>query len=62
MLIKNEFLFLLSLAKPTVDKEQKALDLGAADFIRKENFSLDQEKVMDRVRSKIITNFDYPEN
>jgi CheY-like chemotaxis protein len=58
---KKRIPVLIITGKPTVDKEQKALDLGAADFIRKELFSEDQEKVMDRVRSKIITNFDYPE-
>jgi CheY-like chemotaxis protein len=52
---------LIITGKPTVEKEQKALDLGAADFIQKELFSDDQIKVMDRVRSKIIANFNYPE-
>jgi CheY-like chemotaxis protein len=58
---KKRIPVLIITGKPTVDKEKKALDLGAADFIRKEKFSNDQEEVMNRVRSKIITNFDYPE-
>jgi len=52
---------LIITGQPTNEKEQKALDLGAADFIQKLHFLEDQEKVKDRVRSKIITNFDYPE-
>ncbi|MDZ7658908.1 response regulator [Fodinibius sp.] len=58
---KKRIPVLIITGKPTVEKEQKALDLGASDFIRKQLFSDDQKKVMDRVRSKIITNFDYPE-
>jgi len=58
---KKRIPILIITGKPTVEKEQKALDLGAADFIRKQLFQEDQEMVMDRIRSKIISNFDYPE-
>lgn len=51
---------LIITGQPTNEKEKKALDLGASDFIQKLDFLEDQEKVRERVRSKIITNFDYP--
>jgi len=40
---------------PTVEKEQKAMDLGAADFIKKELFNKDKEKVREIIRMKIVT-------
>lgn len=40
---------------PTVEKEQKAMDLGAADFIKKEMFNKDKEKVREIIRMKIVT-------
>ena len=45
---------------PTVEKEQKALDLGAADFIKKELFTKDQERILDIVRMKLVTNVQVP--
>jgi CheY-like chemotaxis protein len=58
---KKRIPVLIITSKPSVEKEEKALDIGAADFIRKELFVEDPKMVMDRIRSKIITNFDYPE-
>ena len=40
---------------PTVEKEQKAYDLGAADFIKKELLNNDKEKVLEIIRMKIVT-------
>lgn len=40
---------------PTVEKEQKAFDLGAADFIKKELLNNDREKVLEMIRMKIVT-------
>lgn len=40
---------------PTVEKEQKAFDLGAADFIKKELLNNDKEKVREIIRMKIVT-------
>lgn len=40
---------------PTVEKEQKAYDLGAADFIKKELLNNDKEKVREIIRMKIVT-------
>ncbi|MFH5832363.1 PleD family two-component system response regulator [Halalkalibaculum sp. DA3122] len=46
---------------PTVDKEKKALELGAADFIEKPMFVDQQEEVLNRVRMKLVTNIDLPD-
>lgn len=40
---------------PTVEKEKRALDLGAADFIKKELLNNDKEKVREAIRMKIVT-------
>ncbi|WP_421774544.1 response regulator [Gracilimonas sp.] len=40
---------------PTVEKEQKAYDLGAADFIKKELLNNDKERVLEIIRMKIVT-------
>ncbi|MTI86614.1 MAG: response regulator [Balneolaceae bacterium] len=45
---------------PTVEKEQKALKLGAADFIKKELFNNNKEKVLEAVRMKIVTDIQIP--
>lgn len=58
---KKRIPILIMTSMPTAEKEQKALDLGAADFIRKDLFNTDKEKVLDRIRAKILSNFDYPE-
>ena len=40
---------------PTIEKEQKAYDLGAADFIKKELLNNDKERVLEIIRMKIVT-------
>lgn len=46
---------------PTVEKEKKALELGAADFIEKTMFIDNKEEVLERVRMKLVTNVDLPD-
>lgn len=46
---------------PTVDKEKKALDLGAADFIKKELFTKDKVSILERVRMKLVSNIQVPD-
>ncbi len=46
---------------PTVEKEKKALELGAADFLEKTLFVEDKEEVLNRVRMKLVTNVDLPD-
>lgn len=58
---KKRIPILIMTSMPTPEKEQKALDLGAADFIRKDLFNTDRDEVLDRIRAKILSNFDYPE-
>lgn len=41
---------------PTVEKEQKALELGASDFIRKDLFNKDPIRVLEIIRMKLVTN------
>ena len=43
---------------PTVEKEKKALDLGAADFIKKELFTSNRERILELVRMKLVTDID----
>ncbi|MBO6524304.1 MAG: response regulator [Balneolaceae bacterium] len=43
---------------PTVEKEKKALDLGAADFIKKELFTSNKERILELVRMKLVTDID----
>lgn len=43
---------------PTIEKEKKALDLGAADFIKKERFNTDRQGVLDLIRMKIVTDIE----
>ncbi len=52
---KSKIPVLIMTNLPTVEKEQKALDLGAADFIKKERFNSDREGVLEIVRMKILT-------
>ncbi len=55
---KKEIPVLIMTNLPTVEKEQKALDLGAADFIKKELFTSDRERILELVRMKLVTNID----
>jgi CheY-like chemotaxis protein len=52
---KSKIPVLIMTNLPTVEKEQKALDLGAVDFIKKERFNTDREGVLELVRMKILT-------
>ncbi len=52
---KSKIPVLIMTNLPTVEKEQKALHLGAADFIKKERFNNDREGILDIVRMKILT-------
>lgn len=52
---KKKIPILIMTNLPTVEKEQKAFDLGAADFIKKELLNNNKEKVRDIIRMKIVT-------
>ncbi|MEX2604144.1 MAG: response regulator [Gracilimonas sp.] len=52
---------LIMTSMPSVDKEQKALGLGAADFIDKALFNTDIKKLQNRIRAKLVTNIDIPD-
>jgi CheY-like chemotaxis protein len=52
---KSKIPVLIMTNLPTIEKEQKALHLGAADFIKKERFNTDREGVLELVRMKILT-------
>lgn len=41
---------------PSYEKEQKAANLGAADFIDKMKFNTNKEEVLERIRMKIVSN------
>lgn len=41
---------------PSYKKEQKAANLGAADFIDKMKFNTNKEEVLERIRMKIVSN------
>ncbi|WP_103664139.1 response regulator [Gracilimonas amylolytica] len=52
---------LIMTSLPTIDKEQKALGLGAADFIDKSLFNSDREELINRIRMKLVANVDIPD-
>jgi len=52
---------LMMTSLPTVEKEQKAMDLGAKDFIKKEMFHLSPIEVTQRVEMKIVMNIKVPD-
>ena len=52
---KSKIPVLIMTNLPTIEKERKALHLGAADFIKKERFNTDREGILDLVRMKILT-------
>lgn len=52
---------LIMTSLPSVEKEQKALGLGAADFIDKALFNTDQEELLNRIRMKLVANVDIPD-
>lgn len=52
---KSKIPILIMTNLPTIEKEKKALDLGAADFIKKERFNNEKEEILELVRMKILT-------
>ncbi len=52
---KHQIPILIMTNLPTIEKEKKAFDLGAADFIKKEQFNTDREGVLEIIRMKIVT-------
>ncbi len=52
---------LIMTSLPSVEKEQKALGLGAADFIDKALFNTDKKELLLRIRMKMVVNVDIPE-
>lgn len=53
---KKQIPILVMTNLPTVEKERKALDLGASDFIKKELFTQDSERILEVIRMKLVTN------
>lgn len=58
---KKDIPILLMTSLPTVEKEQKAMDLGAKDFIKKELFHLSPIEVAQRIEMKLVSNFRIPD-
>lgn len=58
---RNSIPVLIMTSLPTVEKEQKALDLGAADFIDKELFNSNKEEVLERIQMKLVSNVAIPD-
>jgi len=58
---KKNIPILIMTSLPSVEKEQKALDLGAADFIDKDQFNTHKEEVINRIHMKLVSNFDRPD-
>lgn len=52
---KRNIPVLIMTGKPTVEKEKKALDLGAAEFIKKEQFKTEREATLERIQAKLVT-------
>lgn len=52
---------LIMTSLPTVEKEQKALGLGAADFIDKSLFNSDRDALLNRIRVKLVANVEIPD-
>src|SRR5690554_539793 len=55
---KRQIPILIMTNLPTIEKERKAFDLGAADFIKKEQFINDSEGVLEIIRMKMVTDID----
>jgi CheY-like chemotaxis protein len=58
---KKNIPILLMTSLPTVEKEQKAMDLGAKDFIQKDLFHQKPQEVAERIEMKLVTNFVVPD-
>lgn len=52
---KNKIPVLVMTNLPTLEKEKKALNLGAADFIKKQQFNTNINKVIELIRMKLVT-------
>jgi CheY-like chemotaxis protein len=52
---------LIMTSLPTVEKEQAALGLGAADFIDKSLFNTERDALINRIRVKLVANVDIPD-
>lgn len=55
---KKKIPILIMTNLPTVEKEKKALDLGASDFIKKELFTKNTDRILELVRMKLVTNIE----
>lgn len=53
---KKNIPVLIMTSLPTVEKEQKAMQLGASDFIKKEVLTSNKESFHERIRMKLVTN------
>lgn len=59
---KRDIPLLIMTSLPTVGKEKKALELGAADFIDKSSFFKDdKDEIMNRIQMKLVTSVDVAE-
>jgi len=58
---KKNIPVLVMTSLPTVEKEKKALNLGAADFIDKVLFQKNPEELLERVQMKLVTNIVIPD-
>lgn len=59
---KKNIPVLIMTSLPTVEKEKKAFDLGAADFMDKSIFfQKEKEELLNRVQMKLVTNVDVPD-
>ncbi|MTI87774.1 MAG: response regulator [Balneolaceae bacterium] len=58
---KKDIPVLVMTSLPTQEKEQTALDFGAADFIKKELFYENLEAVAERIRAKLVSNITVPD-
>ncbi|WP_069131176.1 response regulator [Rhodohalobacter halophilus] len=52
---KRNIPVLIMTGQPTVEKEKAALNLGAADFIRKEQFKTERDQILELVQAKLVT-------
>lgn len=52
---------LIMTSMPSVDKEQKALGLGAVDFIDKSIFNSNPKELLNRISAKLVTNIEIPD-
>ncbi len=55
---KKKIPILIMTNLPTIEKEKKALELGAADFIKKELFTSNKERILELIRMKLVTDID----